>query len=118
MGQRGTEGARAVAIPVLFDDNVAMFVNAVRGRRSFENLRRAFTYLIVFHLAILLAAWQFRWLGALATVAGPLRLAGMDHAKASLGFGNDPPTDLMQRPPRNPCNRTADEANAIVPGQG
>ncbi len=53
MGQKGTEVARAAAGMVLLDDNFATIVNAVReGRRIYDNMRRAFGYLLAFHIPI------------------------------------------------------------------
>ena len=50
MGRRGTEAAREAATIVLLDDNFATIVAAVRnGRRIYDNLTRAFGYLIAFH---------------------------------------------------------------------
>ncbi len=106
MGQRGTEVARESGDLVLLDDNFATIVTAVRdGRRIFENLRRAFAYLVAFHIPLLLAALIVPLIGAPLLLL-PVVLIWLElvvHPTASLVFENDPPpTDLMQRPPRPP----------------
>jgi Ca2+-transporting ATPase len=104
MGQRGTEVAREAATMVLLDDNFATIVAAVRdGRRIFENLRRAFSYLIAFHVPLLLGALLIPLLGRPLLLL-PIHLVLLElilHPTISLVFENDPaPADLMRRPPR------------------
>ncbi|HZT07499.1 MAG TPA: cation-transporting P-type ATPase [Chloroflexota bacterium] len=104
MGQRGTEVARAAATLVLLDDNFATIVAAVRdGRRIFENLQRAFNYLLAFHVPILLAAFILPFAG-LPLFLLPIHLVLLElvlHPIVALVFENDPPSrDLMARPPR------------------
>jgi len=53
MGERGTEVARAAAGIVLLDDNFSSIVDAVKeGRRIYDNMRKAFMFLFVFHIPI------------------------------------------------------------------
>lgn len=104
MGQRGTEVARAAATIVLLDDNFATIVNAVRdGRRIFENLQRAFSYLVAFHTPLLLAALVVPLTGQPLLLL-PVHLVWLElivHPTSSLVFEADPPSPhLMQRPPR------------------
>lgn len=106
MGERGTEVARQAATIVLLDDNFATLVMAVQeGRRIFDDLRRAFAYLIAFHTPILLTAVTVPLLGAPLLLL-PLHLVWLElivHPTASLVFEYDPPSpDLMRRPPRRP----------------
>ena len=59
MGQRGTDVARATADLVLLDDNFASIVATVReGRHIFQNIQRAFLYLIAFHVPIVALAMR------------------------------------------------------------
>lgn len=105
MGERGTAVARESAVMVLLDDNFSTIVAAVRdGRRIFDNLVRAFAYLVSFHIPLLLVA-------LVAPVADqpllllPVHLVLLElvvHPVVSLVFENDPPDpDVMSRPPRS-----------------
>ena len=53
MGRRGTDVAREAADLVLMNDSFVSIVGAVRlGRRIFDNLRRAITYITAIHVPI------------------------------------------------------------------
>jgi Ca2+-transporting ATPase len=104
MGKRGTEVAREAATLVLLDDNFATIVGAVRnGRRIFENLRRAFAYLVAFHPPLLIAAFVIPVLGQPLLLL-PIQLILLElvvHPTVSLVFEADPAApDIMTRPPR------------------
>jgi Ca2+-transporting ATPase len=104
MGQRGTGVARDAAALVLLDDNFATIVAAVRdGRRIFDNLTRAFAYLIAFHPPLLLGALVIPLLGQPLLLL-PIQLVALElllHPVVSLVFQADPPDpDTMRRPPR------------------
>ena len=104
MGLRGTDAARAAASLVLVDDNFATIVNAVRdGRRIFDNLTRAFAYLIAFHPPLLLGALLVPLLGRPLLLL-PVHLVVLElvlHPIVSLVFQSDPADDdAMRRPPR------------------
>ena len=104
MGERGTEVARESAALVLLDDNFATIVTAVRdGRRIFDNLTRAFAYLIAFHPPLLLGALIVPLLGKPLLLL-PIHLVALElllHPVVSLVFQADPPDpDAMHRPPR------------------
>ena len=104
MGQRGTDVAREAATLVLLDDNFATIVTAVRdGRRIFDNLTRAFAYLIAFHPPLLLGALVVPLLGEPLLLL-PIHLVALElllHPVVSLVFQADPPDpDAMRRPPR------------------
>lgn len=104
MGQRGTEVARSAATIVLLDDNFSTIVAAVReGRRIFENLSRAFAYLIAFHVPLVLVALVAPLSGRPLLLL-PIHLLLLElvvHPTVALVFENDPPSpDLMRRPPR------------------
>jgi Ca2+-transporting ATPase len=104
MGQRGTEVARSAASLVLLDDDFATIVAAVRdGRRIFDNLTRAFAYLIAFHPPLLLGALVVPLLGQPLLLL-PVHLVVLElllHPVVSLVFQADPAdADAMRRPPR------------------
>jgi Ca2+-transporting ATPase len=106
MGRRGTEVARESSALVLLDDNFATIVGAVRnGRRIFENLEKAFAYLVAFHPPLLVAAFFVPLLG-LPLLLLPIQLILLElivHPIIALVFENDPPAaDLMTRLPRRP----------------
>jgi Ca2+-transporting ATPase len=105
MGIRGTEVARQAATIVLLDDNFATIVTAVRnGRRIYDNLTRAFGYLIAFHPPLLIAALVIPLLGKPLLLL-PVHLILLElllHPVVSLVFQADPADpDVMARPPRS-----------------
>jgi Ca2+-transporting ATPase len=105
MGRRGTAVARESASLVLLDDNFATIVHAVRdGRRIFDNLTRAFAYLIAFHPPLLLSALVIPLLGEPLLLL-PVHLVVLElvlHPIVSLVFQADPAdADVMDRPPRH-----------------
>ncbi len=106
MGKRGTEVAREAATLVLLDDNFATIVLAIReGRRIFNNLRKAFGYLIAFHLPLLLTAFIVPVFGAPLLLL-PVHLVLLElflHPVVSLVFEDAPaPPGMMLEKPRPP----------------
>jgi Ca2+-transporting ATPase len=104
MGRRGTEVAREAATIVLLDDNFATIVEATRnGRRIYDNLTRAFAYLIAFHPPLLGAALLIPLLDRPLLLL-PVHLVLLElllHPIVSLVFQADPAdADVMRRPPR------------------
>jgi Ca2+-transporting ATPase len=118
MGQRGTEVAREAATMVLVDDNFATIVAAVRdGRRIFENLRRAFGYLVAFHPPLLLAALVVPIVGRPLLLL-PVHLVLLElivHPVVSLVFENDPAADDVMRRPPLPRGRGLVNRNLLRP---
>ena len=103
MGKRGTEVAREAATIVLLDDNFATIVSAVRnGRRIYDNLARAFGYLIAFHAPLLVTALVVPLLGKPLLLL-PVHLILLElllHPVVSLVFQADPADpDVMTRAP-------------------
>ena len=106
MGIRGTEVARAASDLVLLHDDFAALVATVReGRRIFDNLVRAFLYLIAFHVPIFGLALLVPLLG-LPLLLLPVHLVWLElivHPISALLFEAEPPApDAMRRPPRDP----------------
>jgi Ca2+-transporting ATPase len=106
MGLRGTEVARAAADMVLLDDNLASVVEAVReGRHIFDNIQRAFLYLLAFHVPIVGLALSVP-LAGLPLLLLPVHLVWLElivHPVSALIFEGEPASpDLMRRPPRDP----------------
>jgi Ca2+-transporting ATPase len=107
LAQRGTEVAREAATLVLLDDDFGTIVNAIRqGRQIYDNLQKAFSYLIAFHVPLLSTALIIPFLGAPLLLL-PVHLIWLElivHPTASLVFEADPPAaNVMRRPPRPPA---------------
>lgn len=105
MGQSGTAVAREAATLVLLDDDFTTIVRSIAdGRRIFDNLGRAVSYLIAFHIPLVLVALIVPLVGA-PLLLFPLHLVWLEvivHPTSSLIFEADPPApDLMRRPPRS-----------------
>src|SRR6185369_2721727 len=104
MGQRGTEVAREASRLVLLDDDFSTFVEAIReGRKVFDDIRRAFVYLLAVHVPIILLALLpslFGW-PLLLLPTGIVWIELLIHPTSSLVFPFEPaPADLLTRPPR------------------
>jgi Ca2+-transporting ATPase len=106
MGRRGTDVAREAASLVLLDDDFASIVRAVRlGRRIYDNLRKAMSYILAIHVPI-------AGLALLPVLLGwPLMLTPMlialleliiDPACSVVLEAEPEERDVMSRPPRNP----------------
>lgn len=105
MGGRGTDVAREAASLVLVNDNFAAIVTAVRqGRRIFDNLRKAMSYILAVHVPIAGMAMLpvlFGWPALLYPMHIALLELIIDPA-CSIAFENEPAeNDVMQRPPRD-----------------
>lgn len=105
MGARGTDVAREASSLVLVDDNFAAIVRAMRlGRRIFDNLRQAMSYILAVHVPIAgmaLLPVLFGWPSLLYPMHIALLELIIDPA-CSVAFENEPEEpDVMQRPPRS-----------------
>ncbi|HSB36653.1 MAG TPA: cation-translocating P-type ATPase, partial [Thermoanaerobaculia bacterium] len=106
MGGRGTDVAREAADLVLLDDDFTSIVSGVAlGRRIFDNLRKAMTYLLAIHVPIAgmsLVPVLLRWPLALMPVHILFLELVIDPA-CSIVFESEPAEDdVMARPPRPP----------------
>lgn len=105
MGGRGTDVAREAAALVLLDDDFSSIVRAVRmGRRIFDNLRKAMSYILSIHVpiaGIALLPVLFGW----PLVLLPLHIVFLEliiDPVSSVVFEAEPEEkDVMQRPPRD-----------------
>ncbi|MCC7098147.1 MAG: cation-translocating P-type ATPase [Rubrivivax sp.] len=105
MGRRGTDVARESSSLVLVDDNFASIVRAIRlGRRIFDNLRKAMSYILAVHVPIAGMALLPVLLGW-PPLLYPMHIALLEliiDPACSLAFENEPSErDLMRRPPRD-----------------
>ena len=93
MGERGTRSAREVAPVVLLDDNFRTIVDAVaEGRQLFQNLRLAFTYLLLVHLPLVVGAAVIPLMG-LPLLFLPIHIVWLEliiHPTAMLAFQDLP----------------------------
>ena len=106
MGGRGTDVAREAADMVLLDDSFSSIVEAIRqGRRIFDNLRKAMSFVFAVHVPIaglalipILARWPL--------VLMPVHVVFLEliiDPACSIAFEAEPgEPGLMQRPPRDP----------------
>jgi Ca2+-transporting ATPase len=105
MGGRGTDVARESAALVLLDDNFASIVQAVRvGRRIYDNLKKAMTFIFSVHIPIAgmtLLPVIFGWPLALLPVHIVFLELIIDPACSVVFEMEDEEKDVMNRPPRN-----------------
>ena len=118
MGGRGTDVAREAAALVLLDDDFSSIVTAVRlGRRVFDNLRKAFAFVIAVHIPIV-------GMSVVPVVLGwPLLLLPVHilflqliiDPSCSIVFEAEPEgPDTMQRPPRPRDASLLDRATVLL----
>ena len=105
MGERGTDVAREAAALVLTDDDFGSIVGAVRmGRRIFDNLKKAMSYILAVHVPIAgmsLLPVLFRW----PIVLMPVHIAFLeliiDPACSIVFEAEREEPGVMERPPRS-----------------
>jgi len=117
MGARGTDVAREAASLVLANDDFASIVRAVRmGRRIFDNLRKATSYIIAVHIPIA-AVSLAPLIGGWPLLLFPVHVVFLElviDPACSLVFEDEADeTDLMQRPPRARSERLVDRATLL-----
>jgi P-type Ca2+ transporter type 2C len=106
MGQRGTDVAREASSLVLLDDDFNSIVRAVRlGRRIYDNLLKAVSYILAIHLPIaglaLLPIAMGRPLVLTPMLIAIIELIIDPICSVVLEAERDE-RDVMRRPPRNP----------------
>lgn len=106
MGGRGTDVAREAASIVLLDDDFGSIVTTVRlGRRIYDNLRKAMSFIFAVHVPIAGLALIPLLLG-LPILLGPMHIAFLEMVidpVCSLVFeAETEEDDVMNRPPRDP----------------
>lgn len=106
MGARGTDVAREAASLTLLDDDFASIVNTMKmGRRIYDNIRHAMTYILAVHvptagmsLIPLVLGWPL--------MLFPVHIVFLEFVidpACSIAFEAEPgESNLMQRPPRDP----------------
>jgi Ca2+-transporting ATPase len=105
MGGRGTDVAREASSIVLLDDDFSSIVQAVRmGRRIFDNLKKAMTYILAIHVPIAgmsLLPVLFNW----PLVLLPFHIVFIeliiDPACSIVFEAEQEEASIMDKPPRN-----------------
>src|SRR5262249_35509994 len=109
MGNRGTDVAREAASLVLLDDDFSSIVNAMgQGRRIYDNLKKATSYVLAVHVPIagvtlvpLLLGWPLLLM--------PVHVVFLEliiDPACSIAFEAEPAApSVMARPPRDPNER-------------
>jgi Ca2+-transporting ATPase len=105
MGKRGTDVAREAAALVLLDDDFGSIVQAIRqGRRIFDNLRKAMSYIVSVHIPIAGLGLVPVMLGA-PPILFPAHVVFLEFIidpACSIAFEAEPAeADVMRRPPRD-----------------
>jgi Ca2+-transporting ATPase len=105
MGGRGTDVAREASSIVLLDDEFGSIVHTIRlGRRIYDNLRKAMTYIVAVHVPIAGLA-LLPLLFGLPLILTPIHIAFLEMVidpACSVVFEAEPDEDdLMSRPPRS-----------------
>src|SRR3954447_16585971 len=106
MGGRGTDVAREASAIVLLDDDFGSIVKAIRlGRRIYDNLRKAMSFIFAVHVPIAGLALLPLVFG-LPLLFGPIHIALLEMVidpVCSLVFeAETEEDDVMRRPPRSP----------------
>ena len=106
MGLRGTDVAREASSLVLLDDNFASIVKAIRsGRKIFDNLQKAMTYIIAIHIPIIGLVLIPSFFPSLPLILMPLHIVFLeliiDPICAFAFESEQEENNIMQRPPRD-----------------
>ena len=107
MGGKGTDVAREASSLVLLDDNFASIVSAIRsGRKIFDNLQKAMSYIIAVHIPIIGLTLLPAFLTSLPLLLMPLHIVFMEliiDPVCTIAFESEQEEKgIMKRPPRNP----------------
>lgn len=106
MGERGTDVSREAAAIVLLDDDFSSLVNGIRiGRKIFDNIMKAMSYIISVHIPIAglsLIPLIFKW----PIIFFPVHIVFLElvvDPVCSVLFENEPAEkNIMERQPRDP----------------
>ncbi|MCZ7401878.1 MAG: cation-translocating P-type ATPase [Candidatus Methanoperedens sp.] len=117
MGERGTDVARESSSIVLLNDDFSSIVEAVRlGRRIFDNLKKAISYIFSVHVPIAGLA-LFPILFGLPLILLPAHIAFLeliiDPACSVVFEAEKEEKNIMQRPPRNLKDKLFGRKNLI-----
>lgn len=107
MGGKGTDVARESSSLVLLDDNFSSIVSAIRaGRKIFDNLQKAMSYIIAIHIPIIGLTLLPAFFPGLPILLMPLHIVFMEliiDPVCSIAFESEKEEEgIMDRPPRKP----------------
>ena len=119
MGGRGTDVAREAASLVLLDDDFSSIVHAVRlGRRIYDNIRKAVSYIFAIHVPIaglsLIPVFFRDWPLILLPVHIVFLELIIDPSCTMIFEAEEAEPDVMRRPPRDPRQRLFSFASVFV----
>jgi len=105
MGEKGTDVAREASALVLMDDNFASIVGAVKmGRRIFDNLQKAFSYIFAIHVPIAGLSLIPVFFKDMPLILWPVHIVFLeliiDPACSIIFEAEKEESNVMQRPPR------------------
>jgi P-type Ca2+ transporter type 2C len=126
MGGRGTDVAREAADLVLLDDDFSSIVKAVRmGRRIFDNIKKAVSYIVAVHVPIaglsLVPVFFKDWPLILLPIHIVFLELIIDPACSVVFEAEDAEADVMNRPPRRtdePLFSARSVALSVLQGAG
>ena len=107
MGGKGTDVAREASSLVLLDDNFVSIVSAIRmGRRIFDNLQKAMSYILAIHVPIVGLTLLPAFISSMPLLLMPLHIVFMElliDPACSIAFEYEQEErNIMNRPPRDP----------------
>lgn len=107
MGKKGTDVAREASSLVLLDDNFASIVSAIRsGRRIFDNLQKAMSYILAIHVPIVGLTLLPAFFSAIPLLLMALHIVFMElliDPACSIAFEYEQEEkNIMKRKPRDP----------------
>lgn len=106
MGEKGTDVAREASSLVLMDDNFASIVGAVKmGRRIFDNLQKALSYIFAIHVPIAGLSLIPVFFAGLPLILWPVHIVFLeliiDPACSIIFEAEKEEKNVMSRPPRD-----------------
>ncbi len=118
MGARGTDVAREAASIVLLDDDFSTLVTGIRmGRKIFDNIRKAMSYILAVHIPIA-GLTILALLLDLPLILFPVHILFLEliiDPASSIVFENQAEeTDIMQRNPRSPNERIFNKKTVLI----
>jgi len=107
MGNKGTDVAREAASIVLLDDNFSSIVSAIRlGRKIFDNLQKAMSYILAIHIPIIGLTLLPVFIPTLPILLMPLHIVFLEliiDPICAIAFEQEQEEAfIMNRKPRNP----------------